>query len=197
MWILTDSNILCDHLNFFIELDIIPPIVGYSYNQLFSPYVSVFSSGHPNRSLDRFERRILDEFQKLFNDSDSFYFSYSGDLTNCLQRQSANSSGSGTTAAEEPLWKTVDDRFFVNKELLRELIDLNDSRADPFILPFIQGYVEMIYAPLNLEETESFYSDFQNQGGGGMLKVPGGDHALPDYYSIAIVSRRSRHRAGG
>ncbi len=41
---------------------------------------------------ERFERRILDEISKMFNDSDSFYFSLTGDITNSVQRQ-ANSQG--------------------------------------------------------------------------------------------------------
>jgi hypothetical protein len=38
---------------------------------------------------ERFERRILDEISKMFNDSDSFYFSLTGDITNSVQRQAA------------------------------------------------------------------------------------------------------------
>lgn len=145
-----------------------------------------------NKALERFERRILDEFIKLFNDTDSFYFSYSGDLTNTLQRQMSSPPSS------DPLWKLVDDRFFFNRHLLRDLIELNDSRADPFILPVIQGYVQIIYAPLNLAESDSFFSNFSNSsggGGGGMLSVKTGS-GLPDFYSVALVSRRGRDRAG-
>ena len=40
-----------------------------------------------SKALLRFERRILDEFVKMYNDSDSFYFSLTGDVTNSLQRQ--------------------------------------------------------------------------------------------------------------
>ena len=49
------------------------------------------SSGVASKALLRFERRILDEFCKMFNDSDSFYFSLTGDITNSLQRQGRNS----------------------------------------------------------------------------------------------------------
>ena len=45
-------------------------------------------------------------------------------------------------------WRTVDDRFFFNKSLVQELIDLNDTRADAWIVPFIQGYVEIQECPL-------------------------------------------------
>ena len=70
---------------------------------------------------------------------------------------------------------------------LQEVIDLNDSRADPFILPFIQGFIELQVAPLDFEEPAE-----------GMLKLSQpNDSNLPDYYTIALISRRSRHRAGG
>lgn len=156
-----------------------------------APNPLLTSSGNPNKALDRFERRVLEEFHKLFNDSLSFYFSFSGDLTNSLQRQTALADWE----ADQPLWRRVDERFFFNRELLSEVIDLQDSRADPFIVPFIQGFVEVIFAPLNLEETESFYSDFQQQQPAGMA-LPPVEHQLPDFYSIALISRRNRHRAG-
>ena len=38
-----------------------------------------------------------------------------------------------------PLWKQVDDRFFFNKELVKELIELNDSRYIFFVLLFLFG----------------------------------------------------------
>lgn len=34
---------------------------------------------------------------------------------------------------------------------LQDLISLGDSRADPFILPIVQGYVELMHAPLDLQ----------------------------------------------
>ena len=73
----------------------------------------------------------------------------------------------------------------------QELIDLSDSRVDPFILPFIQGYVELQQAPLSFETADGQYSEFSNP----MLNVKPEDN-LPDYYTMALISRRSRHRAG-
>jgi hypothetical protein len=58
-----------------------------------------------------------------------------------------------------------------------------------------QGYVELMFAPLDLEESDNFYSDFTSGGGGPMLAVRPGDK-LPDFYTVAVISRRSRHRAG-
>ena len=88
-----------------------------------------------SKSLERFERRILDEIHKMFNDSDSFYFSYSGDLTNSLQRQMSKTDGHGgdrvgvtavlpgadrnSDVEVEPRWRRVDERFFFNKHLVQ------------------------------------------------------------------------------
>ena len=142
---------------------------------------------------ERFERRILDEIMKMFNDSESFYFSLTGDITNSVQRQATSKEGETDNMKKlewkfskhilhwnqwigeflgqlivsiqttyvldseidnsdqfysRTTWKTVDDRFFFNKALVQELIDLNDSRADAWIVPFIQGYVEIQECPL-------------------------------------------------
>jgi len=42
---------------------------------------------------ERFEKRIVDEILKMFNDSDSFYFSLTGDITNSVQRLNTSSGG--------------------------------------------------------------------------------------------------------
>ena len=119
----------------------------------------------------RFERRILDEFVKMYNDSDSFYFSLTGDVTNSLQRQmgkrgSTDDNGASDCARLSPEkecggppdapWRSADDRFFFNRHLLQDLIDLGDSRADPSILPIVQGYVELMHAPLDLQVCFSY-----------------------------------------
>jgi hypothetical protein len=41
-----------------------------------------------NKVTERFERRILDEITKMFNDS--MYFSLTGDITNSVQRQASS-----------------------------------------------------------------------------------------------------------
>ena len=45
---------------------------------------------------------VVQELQKMFNDSDSFFYSPTGDLTNTLQRQF-----SGKYNAADPVWKRV------------------------------------------------------------------------------------------
>ena len=130
-----------------------------------------------SKSLERYERRIMDELNKLFNDSNSFYFCLTGDITNSLQRQVLLDPHS-------EFWlSNVDDRFFFNKAMVQELIDMNDTRAHHWVTPFIQGFVEMQDCP--------FYSEMENQG---ILNAR--DSQLPTYYTVALISRRSRHRAG-
>lgn len=69
------------------------------------------------RDRDRYERRVLDELSKMFNDSDSFYFSSEADLTSSLQRQSLPSYDKSL-----PLWRRANDNFFWNRHLLIDLI---------------------------------------------------------------------------
>lgn len=70
------------------------------------------------RDKERYERRILDELMKMFNDSDSFYYSREADLTSSLQRQSDPSYG-----ASLPIWCRANDNFFWNKHMLMDLIN--------------------------------------------------------------------------
>lgn len=69
------------------------------------------------RDRDRYERRVLDELSKMFNDSDSFYFSSEADLTSSLQRQSLSSYDRSL-----PIWRRANDNFFWNRHLLIDLI---------------------------------------------------------------------------
>ena len=156
-----------------------------------------------NKSLERYERRILEEFLKLFNDANSFYFSLTGDITNSLQRQVFEGAPSDGIGGYNNWLSNLDDRFFFNKALVQELIDMEDTRVYNWITPFIQGYIELQDCKLNWGEADQVYSDFQNTNqmkddvlsnmGRPMLQP--GKH-LPEHYTIAIISRRSRHRAG-
>lgn len=62
------------------------------------------------------ERRITEELHKIFDETDSFYFSFDCDITNNLQRHEAKSEESQS----QP-----DERFFWNKHMIRDLINLN------------------------------------------------------------------------
>lgn len=74
------------------------------------------------RDKERYERRVLDELSKMFNDSDSFYYSMDTDLTSSLQRQSDPEYDAGL-----PLWRRAEDDYFWNKHLLGDLIEQDVS----------------------------------------------------------------------
>ncbi|CAZ80621.1 unnamed protein product [Tuber melanosporum] len=90
------------------------------------------------------------------------YFSYTFDLTNSFQRQS-----SADTSL--PLWQQADERFFWNRYIQSDLIDLRSSNpaADPFILPVFFGFLSITLTALK---------------------------STP--LSFILITRRSRHRAG-
>lgn len=73
----------------------------------------------------KLEKRISEELHKIFDDTDSFYYSSDSDITNTLQRKETGKP---------------DDRFFWNKHMLSEIMKLNDEN---WILPVIQGFVQV------------------------------------------------------
>lgn len=88
---------------------------------------AAIATGTPKRKdfkdKEKFEKRILDEFLKIFTDTDSFYFCCTCDITNSLQRLCELEKRKEID--ENALWKTVDDRFFWNKHMLKDLIESN------------------------------------------------------------------------
>ncbi|XP_037967524.2 phosphatidylinositide phosphatase SAC2 [Plutella xylostella] len=141
---------------------------------------------------ERFEKRLIDELYRVFEDSDSFYYSRTLDLTNSLQRQYAvEELLAAEEGAETPVsditrwWKHVDDRFFWNKHMLKDIIELGSPACDQFILPIIQGYVDLAQIavepadenPLNTESLSAASS-------------------CDETFTLGLVSRRSRYQAG-
>lgn len=124
---------------------------------------------------ERFEKRILEELNKIFTETDSFYFCQTGDITNSLQRLCATESQYNEEEQNKQLWQKVDDRFFWNKHMLQDIINLKTDKATWWILPVIQGYVQI-----------------------EKCKVEMGIDEQPHYeiFNLAIISRRSRFRAG-
>lgn len=96
-----------------------------------------------------------------------FYYSHTLDLTNSLQRQTANAS----TQHSDPLWARADERFFWNRYLMSDFIahraKTNDAGLDNYILPIMYGFLEIRQTSLK----------------GKPL-------------TFVLISRRSRHRAG-
>ncbi|XP_018316400.1 phosphatidylinositide phosphatase SAC2 isoform X2 [Mycetomoellerius zeteki] len=122
---------------------------------------------------DRFEKRILEELNKIFTETDSFFFCQTGDITNSLQRQCIMESQHDNQ--DKPLWQRVDDRFFWNKHMLHDIINLNTDKANCWILPIIQGYVQ-------IEKC--------------IVEVGFDEQPQQEIFNLAIISRRSRFRAG-
>ncbi|KAF4532641.1 hypothetical protein B566_EDAN009822 [Ephemera danica] len=95
---------------------------------------------------ERFERRILEELHKIVTETDSFYFSLTGDLTNSMQRQWKQQQQQLSSQPSEnikPLWRRVDNRFFWNMNMLHDIMQLETPQADPWLLPVIQGFVQI------------------------------------------------------
>ncbi|XP_040217400.1 phosphatidylinositide phosphatase SAC2 [Rana temporaria] len=139
-----------------------------------------------SKEREKLERRLLDELFKMFMDSDSFYYSWTYDLTNTVQRQST-SEKTGL-----PLWQKVDERFFWNRHMLQDLIELQDQQGGHWILPIIQGFVQIEELVVNYNES----SDDEKSS----PETPPQENVCVDdihpRFLVAIFSRRSRHRAG-
>jgi len=96
----------------------------------------------------------------------TFYFSYTYDLTSSLQRNALKPQ------KDAPIFETADDRFYWNKFLQTPLIDFRNQSAtnapvDAFILPLMFGFVRIQHTFANHK-------------------------AL----TVALISRRSRFRVG-
>jgi len=149
---------------------------------------------------DKLERRLLEELVKMFNDSRSFYYSPNGDLTR--SRQHINSYPSDSCD-----WRNTDDRFFWNKFMLTDLIGYDDPSAFQWILPIMQGYVQIERCFIDhledlndatdgiLEESEEEEEDWDIVDS-GRVKYQTAENLKEDEYDIIVISRRSRYRAG-
>ncbi|XP_039927370.1 phosphatidylinositide phosphatase SAC2 [Hirundo rustica] len=139
-----------------------------------------------SKEKERLEKRLLEELFKMFMDSDSFYYSLSYDLTNSVQRQSA------CEKTNLPLWRKVDDRFFWNKHMIEDLISIDNAEVDFWIIPIIQGFVQ-------IEELVVNYSESSDDDKSSPDTPPQESSCVDDVHPtflVALISRRSRHRAG-
>ncbi|XP_069823840.1 phosphatidylinositide phosphatase SAC2 [Dendropsophus ebraccatus] len=143
--------------------------------------------GKENKEKEKLERRLLEELFKMFMDSDSFYYSRTYDLTNSVQRQSA------AEASGLPLWRRVDERFFWNSQMLQDLIELQDEHGGLWILPLIQGFVQIEELVVNYHESSD--EERSSPESPGPQEAVCVDDVHPRFL-VALISRRSRHRAG-
>uniref|UniRef100_A0A182J428 SAC domain-containing protein n=1 Tax=Anopheles atroparvus TaxID=41427 RepID=A0A182J428_ANOAO len=75
----------------------------------------------------RIEKRVIDELHKIFDDTDSFYYSLNCDITNNLQRRGS----------------PPDDRFYWNRNMLTDLLRVAADEQPNWVLPIIQGFVQV------------------------------------------------------
>ncbi|XP_011497035.1 PREDICTED: phosphatidylinositide phosphatase SAC2 isoform X2 [Ceratosolen solmsi marchali] len=105
-------------------------------------------------------------------ETDSFFFCETRDITNSLQRLCEQQNQKDE---KNQNWRIVDDRFFWNKFMLQDIINLNTEKADCWILPIIQGYIQIEKCQVEV----------------GYDRQP-----LYEIFNLAIISRRSKFRAG-
>ncbi|XP_029188502.2 phosphatidylinositide phosphatase SAC2-like [Acropora millepora] len=129
---------------------------------------------------EKLERRFVEELLKMFNDSDSFFYSPTGDLTNTLQRQF-----SGKYDQNEPLWRRCDKRFFWNVFMVQELLSAEDPVANRWVIPIIQGYCKIAHCVNTFEEDDGDEDEDKK-----VVPFP------PEEFDLVLVSRRSLNRAG-
>ncbi|XP_063433783.1 phosphatidylinositide phosphatase SAC2-like [Mytilus trossulus] len=143
-----------------------------------------------SKDKDKFIKRIMEELVKMFNESDSFYFSETFDLTNSIHKQYSSSYSPKTF-----LWERVDKRFFWNYHMTKEIREMYLENEDPelwshWILPVIQGYVQIEHCIMDFKGDKGM-SDSTHTPEFGNTK-----YTAPLEYDIGIISRRNRNRAG-
>lgn len=80
---------------------------------------------------------------RIFTDTDSFYFCPAGgDITNTTYRQFLYSEKNNDENKVDNSY-FIDDRFFWNKHMLQDIINVDSPLAKVWIMPIIQGYVEI------------------------------------------------------
>ncbi|XP_071946765.1 phosphatidylinositide phosphatase SAC2-like [Antedon mediterranea] len=122
---------------------------------------------------EKHEKRILEELYKMFAGSGWFYYSPTYDLTNSVQRNRRKE----VDTTETP-WSQLDQRFFWNMHMLQDVLNFEDQNlASNWILPIIQGYVQIEQFPVIMDTTPPKSEDEET-------------------FTVAVVSRRNRHRAG-
>ncbi|XP_021563841.1 phosphatidylinositide phosphatase SAC2 [Carlito syrichta] len=139
-----------------------------------------------SKEKEKLERRLLEELLKMFVDSESFYYCLTYDLTNSVQRQSTGEKDG------RPLWQKVDDRFFWNKYMIQDLTEIGISDVDFWIIPIIQGFVQ-------IEELVVNYNESSDDEKSSPETPPQESTCVDDIHPrflVALISRRSRHRAG-
>lgn len=156
------------------------------------------------------DKRLVDEMSKLFNNTNSFYFSPTLDLTNRISKLA-----SGDRFDRENIWKTANERFFWNRHMLKDLIELsmNNSDVNYFICVILQGFIaiqQLVKIPRRLNDPTidmcvpatsinalqlSDSIDFSEKLKRDELSRRSCDETSKTY-QLALISRRSVYHAG-
>jgi len=110
--------------------------------------------------------RLLDRFLSV----KSLYYAGDWDITLNVQRRVALLSNSAASAL--PLCRRAESRFFWNSHLLEPIMALESPAADRWALPAMMAFVQGVDLPSRA------------------------DASADEHFSLGLVSRRSRHRAG-
>jgi len=110
--------------------------------------------------------RLLDRFLSV----KSLYYAGDWDITLNVQRRAALLGDNAHSSL--PLWRRAEARFFWNSQLLQPIMALDTPAADRWALPAMMAFVQAVDLPAR--------------------------NGAPDdeHFSLALVSRRSRYRAG-
>jgi hypothetical protein len=181
------------------------------------------SSASQNVNVEDADKRLVDEMVKLFNNTNSFYYSPTLDLTSRFCKTNLIRK-----VGNENVWQAADERFFWNKHMLRDLIELSkqDIDANYFICVILKGFIaikELTVASikktsendfgfitgndqqatsmryLNTSKTVSnnyHNCDTRNSIGTGNERRSRAGKDRPKTYRLALVSRRSVFQAG-
>lgn len=188
-----------------------------TWNSIKSATSSVKSGGNMNKSprgsfapgKEKGERRLINEVLKMFNNTDSFYYSPTGDISNSIQMKHVKAEGdkqetpetttptpaeiindsttSATTSIDEKdknhLWDEFDSRFIWNRFMIDSLI----AECEPNIIQLPDLNFWIVPVIQGFFQSETCYIDGD--------KSDDSDLEFREYQMI-LISRRSRFRAG-
>lgn len=94
---------------------------------------------------------------KIFTETDSFFYCETGDITNSLQRLCVAEIEETKSNQYKPMWQRVDDRFFWNKHMLQDIISLKVNTIKIFYFLIIR------YTLLTIILSNITFSDEQSR----------------------------------
>jgi len=122
-----------------------------------------------SKSQDTPASRNYERLLNRFLSVKSLYYAADWDVTLSVQRRAARLSDGVSTGL--PLWKRADEEYFWNSHLLKPVLELG-APADRWALPVMMAFVQAVELPARNPD------------------------AADEHYTLGLVSRRSRYRAG-